>query len=101
MRRSPWTRTGFSFQPFESVADLPAIPGYELQEELGRGAMGIVLKALHIKLGRVVALKMILSGNHASASEKQRFLTEAQSAARLDHRAIVPIYEVGEYQGHH
>jgi ABC-type amino acid transport substrate-binding protein len=60
-----------------------------------------VIKALHIKLNRVVALKMILSGNHASASEKQRFLTEAQSAARLDHRAIVPIYEVGEHQGHH
>jgi eukaryotic-like serine/threonine-protein kinase len=87
--------------PPQLGSELPAIPGYELQEELGRGAMGIVVKALHVELNRVVALKMILSGNQAGPAEKQRFFTEAQAAARLDHRAIVPIYGVGEHQGHH
>jgi eukaryotic-like serine/threonine-protein kinase len=97
----PPADTGGTSPAQPAGAELPTIPGYELQAEIGRGAMGIVFKALHVKLGRVVALKMILSGNQASPSEKQRFLTEAQSAARLDHRAIVPIYEVGEHQGHH
>ncbi|HXJ61747.1 MAG TPA: protein kinase, partial [Verrucomicrobiae bacterium] len=74
---------------------------YELQEQLGRGGMGVVYKARQIALNRLVALKMISSGEFASPMLIQRFHREAEAAANLHHPNIVPIYETGEVNGQH
>lgn len=72
---------------------------YVLEEELGRGGMGIVYRAYRKSDGQPVAIKMLLRGEFASPIEKQRFETEATASMKLNHPNIVPIYEYGEHKG--
>jgi WD40 repeat protein/predicted Ser/Thr protein kinase len=77
-----------------------AVPGYEIEGELGRGGMGVVYRAKQTGLNRPVALKMVLSGAYSDVATKTRFLLEAESVAALEHPNIVKVYAFGEHDGH-
>jgi len=85
--------------PSGGPARSPEIDGYDVLGELGRGGMGVVYKARHRRLKRLVALKMILAGDHAGGEHRARFAAEAEAVARLSHPNIVQIYAVGEQDG--
>ena len=78
---------------------LPRIPGYEMEAVLGRGGVGVVYKARHLKLNRHIALKMLLSGAYADPHELARFTREAEAVASLRHAHIVQVYDIGELDG--
>jgi WD40 repeat protein len=75
------------------------IADYEILGVLGRGGMGVVYQAWHTTLKRVVALKMLLVGDHARPDEYSRFRIESEAAARLQHPNIVQVHAVGEQDG--
>ena len=72
---------------------------FELQAAVGTGAFGAVYRARDPSLDRIVAIKMPRAGNLGGPEDRERFLREARSAAQLRHPAIVPVHEVGEYDG--
>ncbi|MDY3552921.1 protein kinase [Gemmata sp. JC717] len=78
---------------------LPDVPGYEVEAVLGAGGMGVVFKARHVRLNRVVALKMALAGAYAGAHERERFQREAESIAALRHPNVVQVHDVGDSDG--
>lgn len=90
---SPSSATRFS------VAAPPELSGYEVQEELGRGGMGVVYRAWDRRLNRPVALKLLLAGAYAGPEERERFRREAEAEAGLRHPNIVQVYDVGELDG--
>jgi eukaryotic-like serine/threonine-protein kinase len=77
----------------------PEIPGYIVSDILGRGGMGLVYRARHLRLNRPVALKMMLNGGFAGPPELARFQHEAEALAALQHPNIVQVHEVGESRG--
>src|SRR5205085_7637016 len=78
---------------------LPHIPGYEVEAVLGRGGMGVVFRARHLRLNRPVAVKTVLDGAYVGPRERARFQREAEAVAALRHPNVVPVYDVGEVHG--
>ena len=81
------------------TAQPPHLSGYEVQDELGRGGMGVVYRAWDQRLHRPVAIKMLLAGDFARPDERERFEREAEAAAGLRHANIVQVYHVGDHDG--
>lgn len=96
----PWPASDWSTNSDEphppANPDLPRLPGYEILKPLGEGAMGVVLLARHLRLNRLVAVKLLAAGARAGPRELARFQIEAETLAALNHPHIVEIYEVGE-----
>ncbi|PWT85229.1 MAG: hypothetical protein C5B58_03390 [Acidobacteria bacterium] len=88
-----------ALRPLPPPEELPQIPGYLVEGILGSGGMGVVYRAWHLRLDRVVALKMLLAGPRARPDELARFLREAQAVAALRHPNIVQVYDVGDVDG--
>jgi WD40 repeat protein len=82
--------------PVVPSTDRPVVPGYQLLEELGRGGMGVVYKALQLSLQRIVAIKVLHCNLAASPAALERIRHEAQVTARLSHPHIVTVYDARE-----
>jgi Protein kinase domain len=82
-----------------SPQELPRIDGYDIESVLGRGGMGVVFRARDLRLGRTVAIKMLLAGAYAGPTELARFQLETEAVAGLSHPNVVQIFEVGDHDG--
>ena len=75
------------------------VAGYQVEEVIGRGGMGVVYRAEHLRLGRKVALKVVAPQIAREPKFRERFLRESRTAGSLDHPNVVPIYDAGEADG--
>jgi hypothetical protein len=83
------------------VARLQKLGDYRILREVGRGGMGVVYEAEQESLGRRVALKVLSAAALVDTNQVRRFEREARAAARLHHTNIVPVFGVGQQDGHH
>ena len=88
-----------SFIRLSEPQQAPALPGFVVEHELGRGSMGVVYRAWQPNLARHVAIKFLRRGTEASLEERERWLREAQSLSRVRDRGIVQIFQIGEAKG--
>jgi tetratricopeptide (TPR) repeat protein len=93
------TRIASAETPPAEPTEPGPLAGYELLAEIGRGGMGVVYKARHVRLKRLVALKMILAGIFAGPRDLARLRQEAEAVARLQHPHITQIYAIEEQDG--
>ncbi|MFL5834005.1 MAG: protein kinase domain-containing protein [Solirubrobacterales bacterium] len=75
------------------------VTGYRVEEQIARGGMGVVYRATHLGLDRPVALKVIARELVDRPGFRERFLRESRLAARLEHPAVVPVYDSREVDG--
>ena len=104
LKQAPTIGIFLEGSPISSITEPPfalssgqRLGNFEILEFIGRGGMGEVYRARDLRLRREVAIKVLTSGG--TASERRRFLYEAQAASALNHPNIVTVYDVGESDG--
>ena len=80
-------------------AEHGSIPGHDLLDEISRGGMGVVYRALQHQPRRIVALKMLLPGYSDTKGLQERFRVEAAAMAQMNHPGILPLYQFGDVDG--
>jgi DNA-binding beta-propeller fold protein YncE len=95
----PACATGRYNRPVADLALGDEVAGYRIDARIARGGMGVVYRATHLGLDRPVALKVIARELAGDASFRDRFLRESRLAARLDHPAVVPVYDSRDVDG--
>lgn len=95
---SPGRTAGIPADPI-GISQFPEIPNYQIERVIDRGGAGVVYQARQLNPSRHVAIKMLRMGLFSSDSNRRRFLREASAASGIDHPAIVPVYETGEFRG--
>jgi len=78
----------------------PRVEGYEILEVIGIGGMGVVFKARHLQLNRIVALKILGRDALADPNAHRRFQSEAEAVARLQHPNIIQVFDVGTFESY-
>ena len=96
---APYVRLMQLVGNFDAKADKEKIGQYELREVIGRGGMGVVIKAFDTRLNRDVAIKILAPELSASSKARRRFEREARSAAAINHPNIVTIFEINQVEG--
>ena len=79
------------------LQQLPIIPGYELLNQIGAGGMGVVYRARHIELDRIVAIKVLTRESMLDRESHERFHREATAVAKVQHPNIIQVFDVGTY----
>jgi len=85
-----------------AIGDFPAgsqIASYQIEELIGRGGMAVVYRAVDVRLGRLVALKILAPELARDDAFRQRFIRESRSGAAVDHPNVIPVFEAGEADG--
>lgn len=80
---------------------LQQIPGFQIMQKIGAGAMASVYKAKQLSLDRIVAIKILPKRLSEDPEFVKRFIAEGRAAAKLNHNNIVQAIDVGEYAGYH
>ena len=101
LRGSARDRSALASESSEPITPEGLLGDYRLVREVGRGGMGVVYEAVQISLGRRVAVKVLPFASSLDTKQLQRFKNEAQAAALLHHRSIVPVHGVGCDRGVH
>lgn len=96
---TPLADLGDLLGPAEAPDEIGRVAEYRVRRVLGRGGMGVVFEAEDPKLGRMVAIKVMLPKLATNETATRRFVLEAQTAATVEHDHIVPIYQIGEFRG--
>ena len=91
----------FLESPIQASTASASLPGFELLEQIGEGAAGVVYRARQLDLGREVAVKLLKEPMTLSADSVQEFRMEALAVAKLRHPNIVPVYAIHEEGGVH
>jgi hypothetical protein len=86
-------------RPPREPDELGRLAGFRVLEVLGKGGMGLVLRAEDVQLRRQVALKVIRPEHAADPGYRERFLHEARAAAKVQHDHIIPVHQVGDDNG--